>query len=153
MYIPAFFTKYSSTTFAFQSIWRKAKSVGLWTKYKTKDKDPENYRILRLIINVALLPENLIGEGLAYVEKLAMDLGTKRDQEANKNKAQKRKKNETMWKRMFEYIHKTWIKRFKTHFFCVFDSFKRTNNVLERLHRDYNDFFGGRPGVNKFVSK
>lgn len=108
---------------------------------------------------MALFPQHLIGEGLAHIEKLAMELGKKQDEKAEEQAIKngirylKRKTNLVMWKMMFEYIHKTWVKRFETSFFCVLGSTDRTNNVLERLHRDYNDYLGGRPGVNQFLSK
>lgn len=111
-----------------------------------------------MIIALALLPDHLIESGHDYIEKLAMELGKKQDAEAADKAAKNEKKPPRKsylqkWQDLFKYIRREWIKNVKPKYLSVFNTPIRTNNVIERYHRDLNDLLGGKPGVKKFISE
>lgn len=93
-----------------------------------------------MLINLALLPQDLIEEGLQYNGKLAYELGTK--MESTKK-----------WKNFFGYLRRYWMKKIKPENFSVFDAEDRTNNCLERYHRDLKALLGYHPSLKGFIGK
>lgn len=93
-----------------------------------------------MIIALALLPAHLIPEALLYIEQLAYALG------AIQGTLRK-------WQKFFAYFRKEWIKTVTPRKFSVFDSLNRTNNCLERYHRDLNQFMIYHPSVKTFIRK
>lgn len=141
-----------------QAIIRRAKAIGLCSKFNNKERNPESHSILKKIIALALLPAHQIEEGLEHVEKLAYELGERQDRMADEEAEKTGKKRRSasfliMWKRLFKYFQGEWIKKVKPLFLSLFDCPIRTNNLLERWHRYLNDNLGGKPGVQKFISK
>lgn len=123
-----------------QAVIRKAKKYGLCLRYNNKERNPEAHDILRKIMALALLPANLIENGLQIVEDLAYKL-------ANKKGTLNR------WKKFFAYFRKEWMTTVTPAGFSVFGALHRTNNCLERYHRDLNQFLMNNPPVNKFFGK
>lgn len=123
-----------------QAVIRKAKKYGLCLRYNNKEKNPEAHAILKRIIALALLPANLIENGLQIIEELAYKLG-------EKNKTLNR------WKKFFAYFRKEWMTIVTPEGFSVFGALDRTNNCLERYHRDLNQFLMSNPSVRKFFGK
>lgn len=123
-----------------QAIIRRAKKYGLCLPFHNKDKNPEAHAILKKMIALALLPPHLIREGLNHVKKLAFALGKK---EGTLKK----------WKKLFKYFEKEWMDIVKPEGFSVFDALDRTNNCLERYHRDLNQMLIHHPSVKKFLGK
>lgn len=119
---------------------RKAKGYRIYTNYHDKNNNPEVMAILKMVINLALLPHTKIEEGLGYIEKLAFELGEKM---GSTNK----------WKKLFSYFRRYWMKNVKPQNFSVFDAEDRTNNCLERYHRDLNAMLGYHPPVKDFIGK
>lgn len=117
---------------------RKAKALGLCLDYYNKTKDPDGHRILKKLIALAYLPAKLIVEGLLEIEKEAKLVG---------EKAGTWKK----WQNFFEYYRREWIFIVKPQNFSVFNAVNRTNNKLERYHRNINEKIGSKPTVKKFV--
>lgn len=127
-------------------------------KFNNAEKNPRGHRILKYLIALALLPDHLIETALNYIEELAMDLAREQDEEAAQKAANKgtkppKKNYVARWKKMFNYMRREWIKIVKPKNMSVFNVPERTNNVIERYHRDLNDKMGGRPGVKKFIGK
>lgn len=123
-----------------QAVIRRAKRYGLCLRYNNKEKNPEAHKILKRIIALALLPANLIENGLQIVEDLAYQLGDK-------------KGTTNRWKKFFGYYRKEWMTTVTPEGFSVFGALDRTNNCLERYHRDLNQFLLSNPSVNKFFGK
>lgn len=149
--------KYAIFLIFLQAIIRKAKEIGLCSKFNNKEKNPESHGIFKKVISLALLPAEQIEQGLSHIEELAYKLGEKQDREAMEEREKKGKKHpgnfSVMWRRFFKYFKDEWMKKVKPQFFSLFDAPVRTNNLLERWHRHLNDQMGGKPGVQHFISE
>lgn len=123
-----------------QAIIRRAKLLRLCAKFNNKEKNPEAHEILKKIISLALLPPDRVEEALQYVEGLAYELGL-------------RQGTSIKWLKFFKYFRKEWMKVVTPKGFSVFDALDRTNNCIERYHRDLNQFLMTDPAVHKFMGK
>lgn len=122
----------------FQAVMRRAKIYGIYVNYHDKTNHPEVMAILKMLINLALLPHHLIEEGLQYIENLAYKLA-------------KEMSTTKKWEKFFSYFRRFWMNKIKPENFSVFDAEDRTNNCLERYHRDLNALLGYHPTVKKFI--
>lgn len=107
---------------------------------------------MKKLIALILLPVSLIESALDEIEKEALKLGKKMDEDLQ----QKGKKTKWVarWQKYFsKYLRPEWIKKVKVTNLSLFKSPKRTNNPRERYHRDLNEELGARPNVWKFISK
>lgn len=108
-------------------------------KYNLRD-NPEGHLLINKIINLALLPPNLIASGLDIIIA-----------EVNK----KFENNQPMlknWKTFFKYFDKQWMQSVKPEYFSVYECVDRTNNYIESYHRYLNSILGGRKTAAEFLS-
>lgn len=122
----------------FQCIIRRAKAEKLCAPYDNPKKDPEGHTILRKIIALAFLPSERISEALLLIERAAFDLG-------------KTAGTELYWRNFFVYFRREWMRVVKPENFSIFKSLHRTNNVIERYHRDLNEEMGSKPSPKHFI--
>lgn len=117
---------------------RRAKSLGLCAEFNNKKLNPECHKVLKRIIALPFLPADRIIEGLDSVQILAYELG-------------RRQSTTEKWKNFFEYYRKEWIQIVKPENFTVCGVRFRTNNFLERWHRDLNEYLCAKPTVKNFI--
>ena len=95
----------------------------------------EAYRFERYLMNLALLPSEVIEEAF---EELTRDL----------------KSNDALFEIMglfFDYYWTTWILGIRPDTYSVYRLARRTNNVLERYHRMLKAVMASKPEVGKFL--
>lgn len=84
------------------------------------------------------MPSERIGEALLLIERAALDLGEKVGTRNN-------------WRDFFTYFRKEWMKVVRPENFSIFKALNRTNNVIERYHRDLNEEMGSKPSPKHFI--
>lgn len=97
---------------------------------KTKKKNPEQHKILRMFMALALVPENHIPE--LFEELVALC----------------ESKYPGYFTRFIRYMRSEWITR--TDKICVFGMNSRTNNYIESYHKRLTSIFKKRPSPTKF---
>lgn len=117
---------------------KNARKHQLITTFDNKVKNPKVHQILKEIITLAYLPADKIEEGLQLIEESAYKLGKEQNTEA-------------YWKSFFGYFHREWMTIVKPNNFSVFNAPERTNNAIERYHKDLNQLMGHKPTPLKFI--
>lgn len=121
-------------TFIFKALIRHGKKINVVLKKYNATKNEMGHKIIKLLINLALIPPDRIQEGLTYIKKLV----------------QKDFPNNNNWKKFIKYYEDEWIGRVTAGKFSVYKAIHRTNNHAESYHRTLNKDVGAKPGPKKF---
>ncbi|KAJ8681344.1 hypothetical protein QAD02_017131 [Eretmocerus hayati] len=108
-----------------QAILRNAIKKGAATHRNLQD-HPEKHLIIRMVMALALLPQDTIEPTYEAIKKIA------------------RKKFGTFFNEFFKYFDEYWIKRRGVARFCVYGSLDKTNNEQESMHKVLNYLFRHR---------
>lgn len=92
-----------------------------------------NWDAIKMLISLALLPEELIKEGYDIIKNIFDG-----EQCAHLGK-------------LFQYYKKTWIDGFKPKSFCVFRKMHRTNNISERHNRELKEALKKHSTIVEFL--
>ena len=126
--------------YSMQAIYRKAKSLGVATKYNSRD-NPEGHVLLRKFINLALLPPQKVREALDHIKDEVRNTFGKKHQLMEK------------WRKFFDYFERQWMTSITPECFSVYNCPDRTNNFLESYHRTINSSLGGRKTICQFLGR
>lgn len=113
-------------------MWSQARKKGAAVK-KNKERRPEQHKILRMFMALALVPQHHIEE---LFEVLVLMCETDFP---------------GYFTRFIQYMRTEWITR--TDKICVYDHNSRTNNYIESYHKRLTTMFQKRPSPTKFFRK
>lgn len=119
---------------------RNARKNKIIVQYDNKKTNPNVHLVLKKIMALTYLPAEKIPEGLAYCKEVAFEVG-------------KEQKTTKYWQDFFTYYDLEWMTKVKPENFSVFNAPERTNNCIERYHRELNQWMGHKPSAVKFIGK
>lgn len=101
----------------------------------------EGHKLLQRVINLALLPHEMIETELEDIEKMV------KEKIIDESKL-------ACWDEFFKYFRSYWMSNVGPENFSVFDCYDRTNNFAESYHRHViNRKLGGRKSPKSFLGK